>query len=155
MKTLVTYYSRSGNTKKIAEKIARQIKADTDEIIDLKDRSRKIIGWFVAGKDASMKKPTKIKYKKSPDKYDLIIIGTPVWAWTMTPAIRTYLNENGDKLKTKAKKLAFFCTCGGQKGKAFEEMESLSKKPRATLTIKDRDIKCSDDEIKSFCREIK
>ena len=155
MKKLVVFYSRSGNTKKVAKKIARQIKADTDEIIDLKDRSRKIIGWLVAGKDASMKKPTNIKYKKSPDKYDSIIIGTPVWAWTITPAIRTYLKENGNKLKTKAKKLAFFCTCGGQAGKAFEEMQKLSKKPQATLTIKDRDIKCSDKNIKDFCKKLK
>jgi flavodoxin len=106
MKILVVSYSRSGNTKKIAEQIAKKLDADFDEVIDMKDRHRKIIGWLIAGKDAMAKEKTEIKYKKDPTEYDLVIVGTPIWAWTMTPAIRTYLTEN------KFSEVAFFCTYG-------------------------------------------
>ena len=78
MKKLVVFYSRSGNTQKVALEIARSLRADVDEIIDLKDRTRKIIGWLIAGKDASQKKLTEIKFKKDPKNYDLVIIGTPI-----------------------------------------------------------------------------
>ena len=54
-KTLVAYYSRTGTTKKVGEAIAKALKADIDEIIDLKKRSG-AIGWVVSGKDASQGK---------------------------------------------------------------------------------------------------
>lgn len=149
MKTLVVFYSRTGNTRKVAEKISRILKADLDEVTDLKDRKRFIVGWFISGMDASKNKLTEIKYNKSPAKYDLVIIGTPIWAWTVTPAIRSYLKQN------KIKKTAFFCTCGGKESKAFKEMEKLSRKPIATLAVKDRELDSSDDKIKDFCRRLK
>ena len=150
MKILVAYYSRTGNTKRVAEKIAGMLKADTNEIIDLKERKRVIIGWLISGRDAMKKKETQIKFKKNPEKYDLVIIGTPIWAWNMAPAVRTYLKQN-----RKIKKVAFFCTFGGSSGKTFKEMERLSKKPLALLEIKDKEIEQSDDKIKEFCRKLR
>ena len=148
MKILVTYYTRGNNTKKIAETISKNLNADLDEIIDLKDRSRKIIGWLIAGKDAITKKLTKIKYEKKPEDYDLVIIGTPVWAGTMTPAIRTYLTNN------KLKDIAFFCTYDGQGGKTFAEMEKISNPPIETLGLNNKS-KNKDSDIEEFCRKIK
>lgn len=148
MKTLVVYYSRTGNTRKAAESIAKHLNADIDEIIDKKNRTRKIIGWLIAGKDASQKKLTEIEYEKNPDDYDLVIIGTPVWAWTMTPAIRTYLSKN------KFKKVAFFCTSGGSPGKVLEHMRELSKKPLAKLSLVGREIDDSNKKIRKFCTKL-
>lgn len=150
MRILVSFYSRSGNTKKVAEKISKSLSADIDEIKDLKDRTRTIMGWIISGRDAMQKKSTKIKYRKNPSSYDLVIIGTPVWAWTISPAIRAYLSEN------KFKKVAFFCTCGGNKGNAFEEMRKLSKSPLAELELTDKKINepNSNRKIKDFCRHI-
>jgi len=152
MKTLVAFYSRTGNTEKIGKLISKNINADIDTITDMKNRTRRIIGWLISGKDASQKSLTKIKYKKDPSKYDLVIIGTPIWSWTLTPAIRTYLTENNGKFK----KVAFFCTSGGNKGKAFEEMKNLSKKPIATLEIRDKDVRKGhlQEELLKFCRKL-
>lgn len=108
MKTLVVYYSRTGNTKKVAKIIADKLKADLDEIIDLKNRSG-ILGFIFAGRDAVKKNLTKIAFTKNPADYDLVIIGTPVWATTATPAVRTYLSQNKKSLNT----VAFFTTSGG------------------------------------------
>jgi len=149
MKTLVAYYSRTGNTKKAAEIISRNIGADIDEVTDKKNR-KKIIGWLMAGKDAAGKKLTEISYKKDPEEYDIVVIGTPIWSWTVTPAIRTYLAVN------KLRNVAFFCTEGSSGGKkAFKEMQRISKKPIATLELTDKKIDDSREKIKGFCEKIR
>lgn len=108
MKILVTYYSRTGNTKKIATEIAKNLKADLDEIVDLKNRSG-LKGWIFGGRDAMKEILTEIKTTKNPANYDLVIIGTPIWAWNATPAVRTYITQ----FKNQIKKVAFFTTSGG------------------------------------------
>jgi len=140
MKILVTYYSRTGLTRKVATFISEDLEAHIDEITDSIDRSGPI-GYLKAGKDASMKKLTKIKYSAKPEDYDLIIIGGPVWAWTMCPAIRTYITDNKEILKTK--KLAFFATQGSDGAdKKFRFMqEIIGVKPLNTLTINGKDFK--------------
>jgi flavodoxin len=148
MKTLVVFYSRTGNTKRAAKDIAENIKSDVDEIIDKKSR-KGIFGWLGGGRDAFKKKLTDIRYKKDPAEYDLVIIGTPVWAGTMAPAVRTYL------IKQKIKKVAFFCTYGGNKGKSFIEMENLVSKPIAVLDIKAANVDTSQDRIRKFCDRLK
>ncbi len=126
MKTLLVYYTRTKTTKKVADKIKNKLKCDLEEIIDTKKRQG-AIGWISSGKDATFKKLTKIKkLQKNLADYDLIIIGTPIWSWSMTPAIRTFLSENKDILNQENKKIALFCTQGGSGGeKTFLEIENL------------------------------
>jgi len=58
--------------------------------------------------------------KRNPTDYDLIIIAQPVWAWSPTPAIRTYLNKNN----LSGKKVAVFFSALGL-GKAIEKTKAL------------------------------
>ncbi|MDK2849883.1 MAG: hypothetical protein PWR32_550, partial [Candidatus Woesearchaeota archaeon] len=78
MKILVVCYSRTGKTRKIANKIAQSLNADFDEIIDQKPR-RGFLGFLKAGYDATLGKTTEITFTRNPENYDLIILGTPVW----------------------------------------------------------------------------
>ena len=138
MKTLVIYYSRTGITKKIGQAIASKIQADTEEIIDLKNRKGPW-QYLKAGRDAMKRIPAEISVtKNNPDYYDLVVIGTPVWAGNMACAIRTYIGQNKDKIK----KLALFCTMGGSGDlHTYTEMESLSGKTAvAKLTVRTRDV---------------
>ncbi len=94
MKSLVVYYSRSGKTKFVAETVAAELGADLEEIVDHKKRDGKI-GWIVSGKDASQGKLTEIELAKHATcDYDLIVLGTPIWAWSPSPALRTYVSQN-------------------------------------------------------------
>jgi flavodoxin len=140
MKTLIVYYSRTGLTKKVAESISKKIKADVDIIIDKKDRSGPI-GYIKAGRDAMKNRLTTIEYSKNPKDYDLIIIGGPVWGWTVAPAVRTYIDQNVDALKII--KLAFFATQGNSGAeKKFEAMSKiLETKPVATLIVNGKDFR--------------
>ena len=136
MKTLVVYYSRGGHTKKVATEIARALTADLEEIQEIKSRDG-VIGWLNAGRDATLKKLTDIEPATfDPADYDLVIIGTPIWAYTMASGIRTWLTSYGTKLN----QVAFFATMGGSGDKrAFKHMEELSgKPPKATATFIDK-----------------
>ena len=120
MKTLVIYYTRTGNTKFIAETIAAELGADIEEVIDMKNRQG-ILNYLPAGRDAMQGKETQIaETKRTPTDYDLIIIAQPVWAGSPTPAIRTYLNKND----LSGKKVALFFSDVGL-GKAVEKTKSL------------------------------
>ena len=156
MKSLVAFYSRTGITKKTAEAVAKALGADIDEIIDEKDR-KGIAGYLGGGRDALQKKQTGIAFKKSPGKYDLVIIGTPVWGARMTPAIRTYIERHKKQLGNS--KVAFFCTMGGSGyERTIEEMGLISgKKPHATMAVLTREVvkDAHGDKVKLFVEEIK
>jgi len=124
-KILVVFYSRSGHTKQIAKTISKKLNADLDEIFELKSRTG-IKGFISAGIDALLKRKSKIKFNKNTINYDLVIIGTPVWAGNVSPAVRSYLSQN------KFKRVAFFCSCRDSKNKAFKSMKKLSLEPIAT-----------------------
>lgn len=122
MKYLVVYYSRTGNNKTLGEAIAKALSADVDEIIDKKKRSGKF-GWLRAGRDSQTKSLTDIQFEKNPEDYDIIIIGSPIWANGITPAIRTYLTKNN----LKGKKIAFFICSGGDGcTKVFPQLKELT-----------------------------
>ena len=98
MKTAIVYYSMSGNTKYVADKIAEKIDADIIRIEPVKaypDQGAKKFIW--GGKSAVMgETPALQSYEFSAEKYDRIILGTPVWASTFAPPIRSFLKENPD-----------------------------------------------------------
>jgi flavodoxin len=122
MKTLVIYYTRTGNAKFIAETIAAELGADIEEVIDLKNRQGKL-AFISAGRDAMSGKETEIaQTKRTPTDYDLIIIGQPVWAGNPTPAIRTYMNKND----LSGKKVALFFS-DISLGQAVEKTKALTQ----------------------------
>ena len=112
MKTLVMYYSKTGNTQLIAETIAKEVEADILEIEREKDiQSKGFWLYFKGGFEAMTKRKDKIKpFEKDLQQYDLIFLGSPVWAWRMNPAVRSLLNE----VNFSGKKFALYCCCSGE-----------------------------------------
>lgn len=146
MRILIAYYSRDGHTKAVAQEIAKQLNADLEEIVDQKSR-KGIVGWLLGGRDATRKLGTEIEPpKRDPAGYDQVAVGTPIWAWNMAPAVRTYLSQNKGKIKSAA----FFCTQGGSGGqKTFGYMEELlGLKPRAVLELNAKELTGPDGERK-------
>lgn len=122
MKILIAYYSKTGNTEKVANDLAVKLGADLEKIIDQKKRSG-IWGWLVAGRDGMQKKLTKIaEPSHNFVDYDLVILGSPVWGWDMVPAVRTYLERE----KNNVKKMALFVTSGNTAvEKVVESFETI------------------------------
>lgn len=155
MQALVVYYSRGGNTRKVAEELSKELKCDIEEIQDTVNRSGPI-GWLNSGRQASTKALTKLQpIKNDPAKYDLVIIGTPVWAAHVSTPVRTYITDNKDKLK----KVAFLVTEGSRgDDTTVKDMEEISgKKAAGTLVVKVAEIKKGEyaDKVKKFADSIK
>ena len=64
MKILVVYYSRTGNTRKVAEEIENTLNCDIEEIIDTKNRSG-LLNYITSGFQASRKKLTTLENIKN------------------------------------------------------------------------------------------
>ena len=126
MKELIVYYSMSGNTEDTAKKIASLRGADLLRIDPVKAYPDKgFRKFFWGGKSAVMaEKPELKSYYFKAEDYDRIIIGTPVWASTFAPPIRTFLSENKEVLRTK-RLAAFACQSGNGAEKAFSRMAEL------------------------------
>lgn len=161
MKTAIVYYSMSGNTKYVADKIADEIKASGEvDIIRIEpkkaypDKGAKKFLW--GGKSAVMgEKPALQPYEFKIEMYDRIIFGTPVWASTFVPPLRTFMNENPD---VKDKKIAVFtCFSGGGADKAIDKMKKYIgiEKFEAELILTDpKDNVKEEDNVKisEFCK---
>ena len=152
---LIVYYSRTGMTKKVADNLKEKLAADIEEVKDITGRSG-AKGYFLAGRDATLRRLTKIEpIKTIPTNYDLVIIGTPIWSWNVSVPIRTYITEQ----KNNFKAVAFFCTMGGSGDqRAFREMgEIIGKDPQATLALKTIEVvknNC-EDKVAEFANKIK
>jgi flavodoxin len=154
LNSLVVYYTRTGKTKKVAEEICKGLNSNIEEIFDTKKRSGPI-GYMRAGKDSTGKKLTEIKdVAKDPAQYDIVIIGTPVWAWNLSVPIRTYMTNFSDKFQS----VAFFCTCDGNSGETFKQMTKLAgKDPVSKLELVKQDFKNGTErkKINKFILELK
>jgi flavodoxin len=123
MKILVIYHSFEGSTKLIAETIAKVTNAD---ILELKTKEELVkthgfMKYFWGGRSVVFKdKPELLALEKNPTDYDLIFIGTPVWAFTFTPPLRSLLAQE----ILNNKKIAIFCTHEGGPGKTLENMKN-------------------------------
>ncbi|MGA1847969.1 MAG: flavodoxin family protein [Thermoplasmatota archaeon] len=125
MKKLVVYYSYEGSTKLISETIAKAVIADLLEIKPEKEMTSKGFMKFVWGGSQVMmgKKPPLKPLARDPSEYDMIFIGTPVWNFSLTPPIKTFVEDH----LPEGKKVAFFCSFDGNSGKTFERLEKACR----------------------------
>jgi flavodoxin len=136
-RTLVIFYSRSGTTRRIAEALAEALKCDLEEITEPNPRTG-FLGYIRSLLEARRKRPSIIAPKKHDvSSYDLVVIGTPVWAWSLSSPVRAYLMATASQLP----EVAFFCTLGAKGSEStFAQMTAIvGKKPRAVCAITQRE----------------
>ena len=113
MGTLVVYYSQTGTTKAVAEKIAEIKEAD---IVEIKPEKPYEMSYGKTVLTSLKEKFTKARPKLAmeiPDiqKYDRILIGCPIWCGGAPNVVLTLL----DALNLTGKHLAVFTTSGATK----------------------------------------
>lgn len=120
-KTLVVYYSYEGSTRAIAQTIAQALDAEILECRPVKDISSKGLMKYVwGGRQVIFKtRPQLETFEKNPGNYDTVIIGTPVWAFSYAPAIRSFLSQ----ANLTNKKIGVFCCHEGTKGKTLANLK--------------------------------
>ena len=159
MKAAVVYFSLEGNTKHVAEKIGKELDADVIPLIPVKayptGNSSK---YFWGGKSATFKEKPKLQpYRFNAKDYDVIVLGTPIWAGTFAPPLRTFLRDN----KLEETRVALFACCsGGATEKGF--MQLGGEMPRSTVISTLRLVDPlkgenpgTDREIHAFCDKVR
>lgn len=151
MKTAIVYYSLQGNIRYVAEKISEKLGADLIELIPVKAYPDKGMVKFIWGGSAVTfrKKPKLEPYKFDPADYDLVILGTPVWAGSFTPPLRTFLEDND----LTGKNIAVIVTsAGGDTAKCISSLKTASKAESfaAELSLVDPKDKPSDENEKKI-----
>lgn len=123
MKKLVVFYSYTGHTKMIAESIQQKLNWDILEIKPVKPYSTDYQTVVDEEQNNSSvgKTPDIQKIDKNLNDYDEIIVGTPVWWYTIAPVIRTFLTQNDLSNKT----IKPFATNAGWLGHTFQEIQKL------------------------------
>ncbi len=137
-RVLVVYFSRTGHTRTLAEALRTTLGAEVEPLQDHVDRTG-LFGYLRSGTEALLGSSTHIDLPAAdPSAYDLVLVGGPVWAGSVCPAVRTYLWLQRDRLPATG----LFVTYGGAwSERALGQMrELLGKKPLATLAVREADV---------------
>lgn len=115
MKSLVVYFSCSGVTKRVAEKLAKVTESDIFEIVPEVPYTDADLDWMdknsrssVEMKDHSSRPAIKNKVNNM-EEYDVIYIGFPIWWYIAPTIINTFLEQYDFSNKT----IVVYCTSGG------------------------------------------
>lgn len=157
MRDLVVYYSLEGNTKYVVDRIEGRIGADTLSLIPKKAYCDKgFAKFFWGGKSAMMaEKPELEDIHADLAVYDRIIFGFPVWASNFTPPLRTFIEDNIEKLKGK-RFAAFACQSGAGAEKALSKLAKCIgidafEQTAVFLDPKSKQTAQKDMQIETFC----
>lgn len=121
-KILITYFSKTGNTKKLAEQIQSLTGGNLVQIETEREYPQE---YKAATETAKLEKETNarpvLKTKiDNMNEYDVIFIGFPIW-WSYTPMVIATFLESYD---FSGKTIIPFCTHGG--GEAFNYVTKLT-----------------------------
>jgi len=105
-KILVIYYSRSGNTKKVAEAIKNQLDADILEVIPGNDysdynKALEMCQTELSAIDKNGTYPPVNTSVENFDNYDFIFVCTPLWWSRMATPMQGFLYNHSNKLANK------------------------------------------------------
>ena len=129
MKTLVAYFSATGNTASLAKRVAEAAGGELFEIKPVEPYTDADIRWTnpVArcNKEKMGKKTVPVAEKVADfDEYDMVYIGFPIWYWAAPNIIETFVKS----YDFSGKKVALFATSGGSDiAKAPGKLQPLMK----------------------------
>ena len=130
-KSLVAYFSASGVTKKVAEKLSDAVGADLFEIKPKVKYTKADLDWMDTKSRSSIEmndksfRPAISEKCDNMDKYDVVYVGFPIW-WYVAPTIINTFLESYD---FSGKIIIPFATSGGSGfGKTIEILKDLGSK---------------------------
>ena len=134
-KTLVAYFSASGRTAKVAEKLAAELGADIYEIKPEVKYTKADLNWMNKKSRSSVEmnnksiRPAIITGDVDVSGYDTVCLGFPIWWYVAPTLINTFL----EAYDFSGKKIVLFATSGGSGfGNTVAELQPSA--PGAELT---------------------
>lgn len=147
MRSLVIFYTKSGNTGLVAHTIKRELKTHNKEITDYTTQRTVFDYLFTSLIDSASINPRKVDI----DYYDNIFIGTPVWFGSITPAIKKIIENTNFKNKN----IILFNTMkiGGNENAMKKMFKLINKQNGNVVGAFSIRTNCSDLEIMARTRK--
>lgn len=126
---LVVYFSYTGHTKLIAEEIKEKLNCDILElkrVVPYSNEYNAVVNDEQNSENSNII-PEIENISIDLNKYDEIILGTPVWWYRPAPVVRAFLK----KYDLSGKTIISFATNAGWLGRTFAEIKSLC--PNSTV----------------------
>lgn len=156
MKKLVVYYSFSGNTRAIAKRIARALKADIAEIRTVKlypDDYDVLMGLGKREVETGYM-PQIVPLSVDASKYDTIVLGTPIWWGTYAPALRKFLSS----ISWKGKKVYPFATNDKSLGHISSDLKKATRgailNPVFSIKFDDKTLVTPLEDLKNWLSQM-
>ena len=131
MKSLVAYYSLTGNTKLVAQVIAEALDTTPVEITEMKPRKLRPLVYLIGGFEAAMNRGSRINpIDVDLNQYKKIFIGSPIWNSRPVPAINSFIYQtNFEGLDI----IPFFTMGGDNADKALENITAKIEKSQSKV----------------------
>lgn len=121
MKTIVVYYSLTGNNAALAERVALELGAESFRLVEMKEgRTTKDIIFDMIFE----KRPALRVLPQDLESYDLVVFMAPIWTFHLPSPLKTCMRG----LKSKLKKYAFISLSGGALGSNTKIASELVKR---------------------------
>ena len=154
-KKLVAYFSAGGNTKSVAELMAKEIDADTIEIIPEQKYTKEDLDWMNKKSRSSVEmsdkkfRPAIVKSDIDMGQYDEILLGFPIWWYVAPTIINTFL----EAYDFSGKKIVLFATSGGS-GFGNTVQELIPSAPGAEIVEGKIVSKMAKQEVINWVKEL-
>jgi flavodoxin len=136
MKTLIVYYSFSGNNECLAQELQKRLNCDIQKIVELEPR--KSLDIFL---DLIFKRKSQIE-KSNFDlrQYDRSILIAPIWASKIATPLRAFIELE----QANFKEYSFITVCTGPDGQDAQITDKLvrliQKEPKTLMQLKINDL---------------
>jgi flavodoxin len=136
MKIGIVYYSRTGNTRRVAKILEEKLKEKKAEVDLIEIEHVKRPGFFAAGKAGTKQLELPIKNTDfNMGKYDIIVAGSPTWNGRPSSFMNSFINKARN---IHGKKFALFGT-GMSPLNAREQFKEIMKNNLEKAGVKTSD----------------
>lgn len=154
-KVLVTYFTHSGNTQTIAEKISEQLNGDLFEVktVDIYPVKYNLVVDQAKKEFTEQYRPKLVNKIENFDDYDVIVVGYPMWWYTCPMATFAFLEQYDFTGKT----ILPFCTHEGSAlSSSVEDIKKIVPTAivKEGLAIRGSKVKESDSSIKAWLDKV-
>ena len=157
-KILVAYFSATGNTRRVAQNLAKAVEADIYEIKPAKPYSDTDLDWTNKSSRSSIEmadhssRPKMIKDDFSVKDYETIYLGFPIWWYIAPTRVNTFL----EKHDFSNKKIILFATSGGSGlGKSIDNIKTSVSDSTKVINGKVFNTNISVEELKKWVETLK
>jgi hypothetical protein len=135
MSDLVVFYSLTGKSREVAERLAADLKADLAEIVEERPRDAGGSGKLRCVIDSFLRRRPAIRpMARHAGAYDRVTLACPVWAGRIAGPARSWLWMEGRQAKKLG--LALQYGGGGPHAAVFQEIEAIAgRQPEPVVEV--------------------